>query len=113
MLIIRRLNCIDAASGIILSVSGTLALFYNTFIIILYMFRASHAHHQEVELYRCSIWYRPLSQWPSATQVERELVLSQPVHRTATYRVTIPNAVLIQIDLLMMSTTLLEACRGL
>jgi hypothetical protein len=29
------------------------------------MFRALHAHHQEVELYWCSIWYRPLSQWPS------------------------------------------------
>ena len=29
----------------------TIALFYNTFIIILYMFRSLHAHHQEVELY--------------------------------------------------------------
>ena len=28
-------------------------------------------------------------------------------------RVTIPDAVLIQFDLLMMSTTLLETCRGL
>ena len=43
MLIVRRLNCIDAASGII-----------------------------------------TISQWPSGAQVEREL--SQPVHRTATYR---------------------------
>jgi len=25
---------------------------------ILYMFRALYAHHQEVELYWCSIWYR-------------------------------------------------------
>ena len=33
--------------------------------------------------------------------------------RTATYRVTIPDAVLIKFDLLMMSTTLLETCRGL
>jgi len=24
---------------------------------ILYMFRALYAHHQEVELYWCSIWY--------------------------------------------------------
>jgi len=23
-----------------------------------YMFRALYAHHQEVELYWCSIWYR-------------------------------------------------------
>ena len=36
----------------------TLDLFYNTFIIILYVFRALYAHHQEVELYWCSIWYR-------------------------------------------------------
>ena len=33
-------------------------LFYNMFIIILYMFQALYAHHQEVELYWCSIWYR-------------------------------------------------------
>ena len=44
-----------------------------------------------------------LFKWPSGAQVEREL--SQPV--------TISNAVLIQFDLLMMSTTLLETCRGL
>jgi len=41
----------------------TLALFYNTFFIILYMFRALYVHHQEVESHWCSIWYRPLSQW--------------------------------------------------
>ena len=35
----------------------TLALFYNTFITILYIFRALYAHHQEVEWYWCSIWY--------------------------------------------------------
>ena len=54
----------------------TLALFYNTSTTILYMFRALHAHHQEVELYWWSIWYRPLSQWPSGAQVERELLCS-------------------------------------
>ena len=58
----------------------TLALFYNTSIAILYVFRALHAHHQEVELYWCNIWYFPLIQWPSSAQFEREL--SQPVHRT-------------------------------
>ena len=56
----------------------TLALFYNTFVIVLYMFRALYAHHQEVELYWCSFWYRPLSEWPSDAQVGRE-----SVHRTA------------------------------
>ena len=43
----------------------TRALFYNTLIILLYMFRALLVHHQETKLYRCSIWYPPLSQWPS------------------------------------------------
>ena len=64
----------------------------------------------------------------------RELVPSQPAHRTVTYREyytignwfllnlhtarsltenTIPDAVLIQFDLLMMSTELLETYRGL
>ena len=38
------------------------------------MFRALYAHHQEVEFYWYSIWYRPLSQWPSGAQVERELL---------------------------------------
>ena len=64
----------------------TLALFYNTSTTILYMFRTLHAHHQEVELYWCSIRYHPLSQWPFGAQVERGLrgaVLSQPAHRTA------------------------------
>jgi len=38
----------------------------------------------------------------------------QPAHRTVTYReYYIPDAVLIQFDLLMMSTDLLETCRGL
>ena len=60
MLIIMRLNCIDAASGIV-----------------------------------------TLSKWPSGAP-DGHL-----------QRVTIPDVVLIQFDLLMMSTTLLETCRGL
>ena len=36
--------------------SYTIALFYNMFIMILYMFRALYVHHQEAELYWCSIW---------------------------------------------------------
>jgi hypothetical protein len=50
-----------------------------------------------------------LSKWPSGAPVEREL--SQPEHRT----VTMPDAVLIQFDLLRMSKILLETCtcRGL
>jgi len=34
------------------------------------MFRTLYALHQEVELYWCSIWYRPLSHWPSGAQVD-------------------------------------------
>ena len=33
-------------------------LFYNKFIICLYMFRALCAHHQEVKIVLYSIWYR-------------------------------------------------------
>jgi len=33
-------------------------LFYNTFIMTLYMFRALYAHHQGAELYWYNIWNR-------------------------------------------------------
>jgi len=49
-------------------------LFYNKFIIRLYMFRALCAHHQEVKIVLYSIWYRHICRWPSGA------------HRTATYR---------------------------
>ena len=52
--------------------SYTLALFYNTFIIILYMFGALYAHHQEVELYWCSIWY-----WCTTSEWSRPLTCFQ------------------------------------
>ena len=60
-------------------------LFYNKFIIRLYMFQALCAHHQEVKIVLYSIWYHHTCRWPSGAQVEIGLV-SQPVHRTATYR---------------------------
>ena len=56
-------------------------LFYNMFIICLYMFRALCAHHQEVKIVLYSIWHYHTCSWPSGAQVERG-----PVHRTATYR---------------------------
>jgi len=59
-------------------------LFYNKFVICLYMFRARCDYHQEVKIALYSIWYHHACRWPSCVQVER--VLSQPVHRTATYR---------------------------
>ena len=50
----------------------------------LYMFRTLCAHHQEVNIVLYSIWYHHNCRWPSGAQVE--IVLSQHVHRTATYR---------------------------
>jgi len=52
------------------------------------MFRALRTHHQEVKIVLYSIWYGIITQckWPSDAQVERVL-FSQPVHRTATYKV--------------------------
>ena len=51
-------------------------LFYNKFIICLYMFRALCAHHQGVKSVLYSIWYHHTCRWPS----------DAPVHWTATYR---------------------------
>ena len=72
-------------------------LFYNKFIIFLCMFRATCAHHQEVKIVLYSLWYHHTCRWPSGAQVKRGL--SQPVHRTATYRCDDTS-----FDLLMMST---------
>ena len=46
-------------------------LFYNTFIIFLYMFRALCAHHQEVKIVLYSIWYRhtETSEWSKMTKI--------------------------------------------
>jgi len=62
--------------------------FHNKFIVRLYMFRALCAHHQEVNIVLYSLWYHHTYRWPSGAQVESGLrvVLSQPVHETATYR---------------------------
>jgi len=46
-------------------------LFYNKFIMCLYMFRALCAHHQEVKIVLYSIWYHHTYRWPSGAQVER------------------------------------------
>ena len=70
MLIIRRSNCINTASGIVLSVSDRPVCRLRRFLVNL--------------------------------DTERPLADS-----------TIPDAVLIQFYLLMMSTVLLETCRGL
>jgi len=46
-------------------------VFYNKFIISLYMFRALCAHHQEVKIVLYSIWYHHTCRWPSRAQVEQ------------------------------------------
>jgi len=40
-------------------------LFYNKFVICLYMFRTLCAHHQEVKIVLYSIWYYHACMWPS------------------------------------------------
>jgi len=45
-------------------------LFYNKFIICLYMFRVLCAHHQEVKIVLYSIGYHHTCRWPSGAQVE-------------------------------------------
>jgi len=44
-------------------------LFYNKFIICLYMFRALCAHHQEVKIVLYSLWYHHTCRWLSGAQV--------------------------------------------
>ena len=46
-------------------------LFYNKFIICLYMFRALCVHQKEVKIVLYSVWYHQTSRWPSRAQVER------------------------------------------
>jgi hypothetical protein len=47
-------------------------LFYNEFIVCLYMFRALCAHHQEVKILLYSIWYRHTgtSEWSKITKIQ-------------------------------------------
>jgi len=61
-------------------------LFYNTFIIFLYMFRTLCAHHQEVKIVLYSVWYLHTLQ-VAVRCACWERTLHQPVHRTATYTV--------------------------
>jgi len=47
---------------------------------------STFAFHQGVKIALHSLWYHHTYRWPSRAQVEGRLVLSQPVHETATYR---------------------------
>ena len=77
-------------------------LFYNKFILFLYMFRALCAHHQAVKIVLYSIWYRHTCRWPSGARVESPLATCAPDGHLQS--VTIPDAVYYNFDVLMMST---------
>jgi len=66
-------------------------LFYNKFIVCLYMFRALCARHQEVKLYYTASGIVTLCSWPCDDT----------------------RYCIIQFDVLVMSTTVLEICRGI
>ena len=65
-------------------------LFYNKFIICLYMFRALCAYRQEVKIVLYNIWYHHTCRWPSHAQVESAVNLFTGRPPTV---VTIPDAV--------------------
>ena len=69
------------------------------------------AHHKEVKFYKYSIWYSHSLGGRPVCRLRNSFSTCIPDGHSQ--RVTIPDAVLIQFDLLMMSTTLLETCRGL
>ena len=83
----------------------TILLFCNTFITVLHMFRKTSCSSSGGQFLLIQHLVSSLS------------VSVRPVCRSSTdahlQRVTIPDAVLIQIDFLMMRTTLFETCRGL
>ena len=92
---------------------GAQFLFYNMFISFLYMFRATPCSSSGGQIVLIQHLVQSLS------------LSGRPVYRSRSYfstctpvgvtgqRVTIIGAVLIQFDLLMMSTVLLETCRGM
>jgi len=53
-------------------------LFYNKFIICLYMFRALCAHHQEVKTVLYSILCHHTCRWPSGAQSSLNLCTGRP-----------------------------------
>jgi len=64
-------------------------LFYNKFIICLYIFRALCAHHQEVKIVWYSIWYHHTCRWPSRAQVKSGLLLEVRLLSNTCYNSTL------------------------
>ena len=74
-------------------------------------FEQTRAHHQEVSCINAACDIVNLCKWPSGMRVERELLdphTGRPLTESDYIRCCINT-----IDLLMMSTCLLETCRGL
>ena len=74
-------------------------LLYNTIISILNMFRANSAHHQEISCINTASGIVILCKWPSGMQFEKEILctFSTCIADGHLQRVTIPDAVLIQL----------------
>ena len=110
MLIIRRSNCINTASGIVFSVSdrpvcrlrrNLLHVSSNSVLII----RTSNCINTASGIVFC-VSDRPVC------RLTRKFLLNLNTGRSLTEN-TVQDTVLIQFDVLMMSTELLETCRGL
>jgi hypothetical protein len=88
-------------------------LFYNKFVIFLYMFGAllCSLSGDQIVLIQHLLSTHSVGGHPAHRF--RESLLSTHAPDGHLQRVTIPDAVLIQFDLLMMSTTVLETCRGM
>ena len=91
----------------------TIILFYNTFITVLYMFRATWCSSSGGQIVLIQHLVSSLSVSGRPVCTLRRNSFSTCIPDGHLQRVTIPDAVLIKFDHLMMSTTLLETCRGL
>ena len=94
---------------------GAQLFFSYIFIPILYTFRTPlcSSSGESIVSIRYLV-YVTLRRWTSSVQVWIEPVPSKPAHQTVTYiERHIPDVVLIQLILLMMSTGVLETCREL
>jgi len=89
--------------------------FLYLFIPVLYMFRATKCSSSgdSIVSIRPRV-YVTVCRWPCGMQVWMEIFPSKPTYHTVTYiEWHIPEIILIQLTLLMMSTWLLETCREL
>ena len=80
---------------------------YVCYITILNMFRAAHCSSSGGQIVLLQPLVSSLCKQPCSLPVE---VRSPPAHCTAVYRVTIPEAVVIQFVLLRRNKVLLETC---